>query len=514
VKPEGIGVFMKHFLLLLVSLLVLESSLNAQQRDSLRIALDDPIVAMIDSLMKKEHIRRDAYVKKPGKSKYGYAADYVPDVSDSLYKVRVEQMNSRTPFEYAFNDDVLAYIRLYTEKRRSFTSIAMARSAMYFPLFEEKLAKYDLPLELKYLSVIESALNPVAKSPAGAMGLWQFMLATGKMYNLEVDSYLDERRDPIKATESACQLLKSLHSYYNDWSMALAAYNAGPGTVNRAIRRSGGKMTYWEIRQFLPKETQGYVPAFIAVNYAMEYHEEHNIQPRVAEKRYYDVDTVHIKEPLNFNHLSAMLKLPKDYLQEINPVYKTDHIPFRQGKKNYLYLPVEKIGLFMANEDSLYAMLRKPKVVDEPYTAYTSSATHTVKSGEYLSLIANKYGCTVDEIISWNNLTSNVLHVGQKLQIRQTTKVPVEKQETTTSTNTATNSGNQTTQSTNTSTSTASTTNLSADSYIYYTIKQGDTLWAIAQSKGVSLTQLKQWNKGINERDLKVGSKIRVGIKG
>lgn len=488
--------------------------LGIAQRDTLRIAPDDPIVAMIDSLMKLEHMRKDTYVKKAGKSKYGYASDFVPEVTDSVYKSRIEHMNAKTPFEYAFNDDVLAYIKLYSEKRRSFTSIAMARAAMYFPLFEEKLAKYDLPLELKYLSVIESALNPVAKSPAGAMGLWQFMLATGKMYNLEVDSYLDERRDPIKATEAACQLLKSLHSYYNDWSMALAAYNAGPGTVNRAIRRSGGKMTYWEIRSFLPKETQGYVPAFIAVNYAMEYHEEHNIQPRVAEKRYYDVDTVHIKEPMNFNHLAAVLKLPKDFLQEINPVYKTDHIPYRHGKKNYLYLPVEKMGVFMANEDTLYSMLRKPKVIDEPYTAYTSSAVHTVKSGEYLTLIANKYGCSVDEILAWNNLTSNVLHVGQKLSIRQTTKVPMEKSEVAVqSNNNTTTSTGGTSQSTTTKTPVATTTNLPAESYVYYTIKQGDTLWGISQSKGVSITQLKNWNKGINERDLKVGAKIKVGTK-
>jgi membrane-bound lytic murein transglycosylase D len=491
--------------------LVFANSTTAQTDTShYTLAPDDPVVAMIDSLMQKDHIKRDGFVFKAEKvNKYNFPADYIPEVRDSIYKQRIDAMNERTPFEYAFNDDVLAYIKLYAEKRRSFTSIAMGRAAMYFPLFEEKLAKYDMPLELKYLSVVESALNPTAKSPAGAMGLWQFMLTTGKMYGLDVDSYLDERRDPIKATEAACQLLKSLYSYYNDWSMALAAYNAGPGTVNRAIRRSGGKMTYWEIRPFLPKETQGYVPAFIAVNYAFTYAAEHNIMPRVATKAYYDVDTVHISESLKFSQLAALLDIPADLLMELNPLYKTDHIP-KLDEQQYLYLPINKIGDFMANEDSLYKWNRSPQSADA-FISYSSSAVHTVGRGEYLSLIANKYKCSVDELMAWNDLKTTNLYVGQKLSIRTTTHVPVEKDASAGGTVAATNQSTQ--SSTNTSGNT-STTTAPAQSYYYYTIQSGDTLWHIAQKKGISLTTLKQLNKGLNERDLKVGSKIKIGVKG
>jgi membrane-bound lytic murein transglycosylase D len=481
---------------------VMYSATAGAQGDTLKLAKDDPIIAMIDSLMRKDYLARDPYYYKADDyKKHNLPEGTVPEVSDSVIGYRINEMNKRTPFEYAFNDDVLSYIRLYIDQRKSFTSICMGRSAMYFPLFEEKLAKHGMPLELKYLSVIESALNPTAKSRAGAMGLWQFMPATGKMYGLEMSSYIDERCDPIKATESACILLKTLYSYYNDWSMALAAYNAGPGTVNRAIRRSGGKMTYWEIRPFLPKETQGYVPAFIAVNYAMEYAAEHNIIPREADKRFFEYDTVHIKEPLYFKHLASVLKLPEDLLKELNPIYKTGFIP-KLDEQQYIYLPVESMGDFLANEDTLYNWYKKPRT-DSAFVAFSSVKTHVVKKGEYLSLIANNYKVTVDELIAWNNLKSNTLYSGQKLNIHQTTHVPVASDNT------------QIAQNPQPKVQAAQqpATNLSADRYYYYTIQSGDTLWDIAQKKGVSLTQIKQLNGGLNERNLKVGAKIKIGVK-
>ncbi len=489
----------------LACLIVITTSARAQM-DTIVIAPDDPIVAMIDSLMLKEHIRRDAYTFKADGERYRLPESEVPETPDSIFKARLEALNATTPFEFEFNDDVLAYLKLYTDKRRSFTAICMGRSAMYFPLFEEKLAKYDMPLELRCLSVVESALNPTAKSYAGAMGLWQFMPSTGKMYGLDMDSYVDERRDPIKSTEAACQLLRSLYSYYGDWSMALAAYNAGPGTVNRAIRRSGGKMTYWEIRPFLPKETQGYVPAFIAVNYAMHYTAEHNIVPRKPEKHFYEVDTVHIKDALHFHHLAVVTELPSDLLKELNPLYKTDHIP-NLDKQQYLYLPVSAIGKFIANEDSLYSWCKKPRT-DSAYIAYTGTISHVVQEGEFLAAIANKHKCSVDELMVWNKMSDKTVVPGQKLYIRTTVHKPVEQQYLTGTTKPTQSYTNNASQS-----ASGTTTNQASGSYYYYTIQQGDTLWDIAQKKGISLSRLQQLNQGLNPRDLKVGSRIKVGVK-
>lgn len=467
--------------------------------DTLNIAPDDPMIAMIDSLLKLEHVKRDLFTyEEELENKYGYPSGHVPEISDSVIQERIAFMNRRTPFEFEYNEDVLKYIRLFVEHRRTFTAICMGRAPMYFPMFEEKLDKYGMPLEIRHLSVVESALNPTAKSWAGAMGLWQFMVTTGKMYGLEVDSYVDERRDPLKATEAACQYLSMLHRMYNDWSMALAAYNAGPGTVNRAIRRSGGKMTYWEIREFLPKETQGYVPTFIAVNYVMTYAAEHNIIPRIPERKYYEVDTVHFHKPLDFNHLSLALGLPADLLKELNPIYKTEHIPWREDH-TYLYLPTNKIGVFMANEDSLYSW--NAKGTDESHIAYTQEVYHTVQRGEYLSGIAYQYHCTVDEIKMWNGLSNNNLYPGQKLRIRKPAYKPVERTETTT------------TASSTTSNSSGTNTSSSSGDYYYYTIQNGDTLWDIAQKKGISLQTLRNLNPGLNSRNLKVGQRLRVGKK-
>lgn len=251
---------MRRFLLVLLAILSISTSISAQSKDSL-LFVDDPIAAMLDSLMHNSFIASIPKTQTQHGNKYHFAADSVPPSDPLIVESRLAKLNAQSPFDLVYNADVQAYINLYTVRNRRSVERMLGLSELYYPMFEEKLDKYNLPLELKHLAIIESALNPTATSRSGARGLWQFMYTTGKMYDLEVNSYVDERCDPYLETEAACQLLQSLYKMFGDWQMVLAAYNAGPGTVIKAIRRAGGgPKTYWEIRPFLPRETQSYVP--------------------------------------------------------------------------------------------------------------------------------------------------------------------------------------------------------------------------------------------------------------
>lgn len=346
----------------------------------------------------------------------GYSSEDVPVFSDSIYCERLDYLNEASPFHLDCNEHTLNTIRFFADKRRNFTRTTLARSTLYFPLFEEKLAHYNLPLELKYLSVIESGLRPQIKSRSGALGLWQFMYGTGKMYGLKQDSYIDERMDPEKATEAACKYLEKLFSIYKDWNMALAAYNAGPGNVNKAIRRSGGKMTYWEIRSFLPRETQGYVPNFVAMNYMMNYFAEHNITPLEEVIHEFELDTVCTKKGIHMKTIDSVLQIPLEKLVQINPIYKTDYIP-KTNPPQCFSLPVSFIKDWIALEDSIYridSIIYASPIIEEE-SVETTEIVHYVKSGENLSVIASRYKTTVKQIMNWNNLTSTNLKIGQKL---------------------------------------------------------------------------------------------------
>ena len=267
---------------------------------------DDPIVAMLDSLQLTKYFECNSYLSDSCLfDMANYKTGYIPYFDELVYEARLAKLDEQTPFDLIYNSAVKAYIDMYSLRKRVLVSRLIGLSQVYFPMFEEKLAKFELPLELKYLAIVESALNPNARSRCGATGLWQFMYPTGKMYGLNVNSYIDERSDVYKATEAAAEYLKSLYSMFGDWQMVLAAYNAGPGTISKAIRRSGGKKTYWEIRPYLPIETQGYVPAFIAANYIMNYGAEHNLYPVVPRKTYFEVDTVVVKEQMTFDQLAA-----------------------------------------------------------------------------------------------------------------------------------------------------------------------------------------------------------------
>jgi membrane-bound lytic murein transglycosylase D len=300
---------------------------------------------------------------------YDFAKDSIPLYLDSAYQSRIKVMDVKSPFDFRYNEDVRNYIYLYTVKIPSLISRALTIKELYFPLFEQLLDKYQVPLELKYLAIVESALNAQALSRAGAVGLWQFMPATGKQYGLNISSKVDDRMNPYKATEAACRHFVDLYKVYKDWNLVLAAYNAGSGTINKALKRAAADSVtdYWGIRKYLPKETQSYVPAFIAVNYAMTYYFAHNIQPRETRTLpYYLTDTVCISESISFSQLSEWLDVPVETIKMLNPQYKKNIIPQANTTAgNILCLPYNKVGEFLANEKTILTGIRRPKGNEE-----------------------------------------------------------------------------------------------------------------------------------------------------
>jgi membrane-bound lytic murein transglycosylase D len=334
--------------------LMLNIILNGQT-----LTVENPIADMLDSLSTQKMFET-AFSRPifPKNNKYKFAEDSVPLYDDYTYQARLARLDVVSPFDLVYNEHVKGFINMYTVRKRESVSRMMGVAQLYYPMFEEVLDKYNIPLELKHLAVIESALIPYARSRAGAMGLWQFMYPTGKMYGLKVTSYIDERCDPYKATVAAAEYLRSLYNMFHDWQMVLAAYNAGPGTISKAIRRSGGKRTYWEIRPYLPTETQGYVPAFIAANYVMTHGAEHNIYPAVPRKTYFEVDTVVIKAQMSFEQLSEALDVTSEEILYFNPQYRKNIIP---AGGYALCLSKNKIGSFLNNEQAIYAAIDAQK---------------------------------------------------------------------------------------------------------------------------------------------------------
>lgn len=423
------------------------------------------------------------------------------DLSTETLKKRLAKLDAKSPFNIEYNPALENTIKAFLKNRSKSFERLMAVSEYYFPMFEEHLAKYNIPLELKYLAIVESALNPKAKSRVGASGLWQFMYPTGKQYNLEVNSYVDERHDPLKATEAACQYLSHLYEIFGDWSMVLASYNAGPGNVSKAIRRSGGSQNYWNIRKFLPRETANYVPAFLATMYVYEFKKEHGILPKKATMTYFETDTIMVKKEMSFKHISELLDIPVEQIEFLNPIYKLKVIPFEEDKPHFLRLPKNKMGLLVSNEEKVYAYLnhletykeksftdiavstnkdslnvvaeeRKPKF--ERKTQY-----HTIKSGESLGKIADKYNVSITNLKSWNNIKGSTIQSGKKLKIYSDKKI-IEK--------------------------TVQNPNKNG----MYTVKIGDSLFSISkQFPGVSIDDIKKWND-ISGDAIQPGMKLKI----
>ena len=346
-----------------------------------------------------------------------------PVISDSVYIDRLSRIPSI--IEMPFNDIVKKHIEAYTGRLRNKVSFMLAAANFYMPLFEEALDAYDLPLELKYLPIIESALNPKALSRQRASGLWQFMLRTGNIYGLDNNSLVDERRDPVKSTWAAVRYLKDLYNIYNDWNLVLAAYNCGPGNVNKAIRRAGGETDYWAIYPFLPKETRGYVPGFIAANYVMTYYCEHGICPMDSQLPAIS-DTIHVSRDLHLQQVASVCNIDIEQLRSLNPQFKKDIIP-GNSKSYALQLPNNTANIFIEREDSIYAFeankylnKRKTVAVSESISPKNAKGAkyHKIRKGDTLGGIARTYGVSVRQIRELNGIKGNNITAGKNLRIR------------------------------------------------------------------------------------------------
>jgi len=465
------------------------------QNDSMTFVSFDK-AEMIDSLWLNQLIRSPLYdsISYVLNDDEILKEEELAELPTELLKERLAYLDSQTPFHLEYNKSLEQIIKTYLKRRKSAFSNLMEKARFYFPLFEEQLDKYDVPLEVKYLAIVESALKPRARSRVGATGLWQFMYGTGKQFGLNVSSYVDERSDPYRATEAACKYLSELYGIFGDWDLALAAYNSGPGNVTKAIRRSGGNTNYWNIRHLLPRETAGYVPAFYATLYIFEYSEEHNIKAKKSALAYFETDTVQIKRQVTFQQLYETLNVDIELLQFLNPQYKLDIIPYIEGKNYTLTLPVKDIGKFVANEEKIYAYVDAEEAKREKplpqYVEMNNRMVYRVKSGDYLGKIADKYGVRVSSIKRWNNLKSDNLRIGQRLVIypRRMNDAPVK------------------------STAKKETKKPKPTGpYEIYKVQSGDSLWLIAQRyKNVSVQNLKDWNDIWSTKSLRPGTELKI----
>ena len=433
-------------LLLLLSVSVFsQESNNSFKRETPNTFLDsikstfihDKIASCVDSLWMKELSNLAIYNDLSTEikdSNIDQEVDY--ELPTALLKKRLAAMDAKSPFNIEYNQGLENVIKSFLKNRKKAFARLMAISEYYFPMFEEAMARQNVPLEIKYLAVVESALNPKAVSRVGATGLWQFMYQTGKQYNLNINTYIDDRSDPIKASDAAALYMSNMYKIFGDWDLVLASYNSGPGNVAKAIRRSGGQQNFWNIRKNLPKETQGYVPAFLATMYIYEYHAAHGIIPDRAIIKHFATDTIMVKQEITFKQLSDLLDIPVYQLQVLNPSYKRDVIPFVAGENHCLRMPNDKIAIYTSNEDKIYAYtqyqsnrrerpfetaiatrVRDTLGTDSNRTVVSKIRYYKVRRGDKLSQIAGKYGIAMSDLKKWNHLKSNKVARVRNLKI-------------------------------------------------------------------------------------------------
>ena len=395
-----------HVFVILVFLSL--QSFATEPEDSLKTTKNLNSVDDIDSLVVNQY----QYFRKEADKTINIDTTISPN--DLVYEYRIAKLNKNSRIEVTYNKDVKKFIEMYTIRKRSQMSVILGRSELYFPIYEEYLDKYDLPLELKYLSIIESALNPNARSRSGAVGLWQFMYNTGKMLDLKIDNYIDDRKDPYKSTEAACKYFNYLYNTFGDWELAIAAYNGGPGIVRNAIIKAGGEKDFWKIKKYLPKQTQDYVAIYFAAYYSFAYANEHNIYAKPLEYNYYNTDSISVQGNLSLYKVADAIGLPYSDIKFLNPKFKKGYIP--NANKTYtITLPANKISDFIVYVDDREKgnSSEKENLAEEP----KQKCIHVVKYGEYFHKIAIDYGCTIENIKQWNNLDTNKVHPGQKLVI-------------------------------------------------------------------------------------------------
>ncbi len=425
-----------------------------------------------------------------------------PVISDAVYADRLSKLPRVIPM--TFNETVRSCIDLYADRRRSLMEYVLGWSDFYFPMFEEMLDRYQLPLELKYLAVVESALNPTAHSRMGASGIWQFILPTGKVYGLEINSLVDERRDPVKSTEAACRYFKAMYELYGDWYLAIASYNCGPGNVTKAINRANGERDFWKIYPYLPSETRMYVPLFIAVNYVMAYYHEHNLYPAEINLPL-STDTVMINREIHFDQIAEVMKIDKQQLRDLNPQYKRDIIP-GHSKPYALQLPAAYAYGFVQLEDSIAKYRSNELFVNRTNNAisHQEKIKHKVKAGETMLSIANQYGVNSTQIKRWNGMKSSRVSSGRVLTIY------VDNGGYALSNASASKEASPAKSAETKTASKSEVKKKSSNTYTTYKVKSGDSFYTIAKNyPGVTAKDIMKYNNASNS-SLKIGQTLRI----
>jgi len=530
---------MKKVILILVALTLILNSGFAQDSKMIENSVEDT-VAVLDTdsaLLRKKVVDEDLsdlFSDKIDSAnstwfiKNAFISDsvevslidtYPKNIPDSVYIRRLQE--TEQVIDLSYNPAVLSFIKMYTERKREQVERMIGLSEYYFPMFEQILDKYNLPLELKYLPIIESALDPIATSSAGALGLWQFMYGTAKFLNMEITSFVDERRDPVKSSETAAIYLKKLFGIYNDWHLAIAAYNCGPGNVDRAIKRSGGKTNYWDIYYLLPRETRGYVPLFVAATYVMNFYGDHNLMPRIPAMPT-NVDTIMVNKYLHFDQISATLNIENEHLKALNPMYKRGVIPATDKKPYPVVLPHQKAFEFIEKDTAVFAYERDKYFPNNTLVnpAEKSSGkfspadidgktkiVYTVKAGDTVGGISKKYKIREADLTYWNNIRKNMIRTGQKLAIY----VPEKNKPKTANTSVKNNDNTQPVAAVTGAVVQDSTVK---NEYEIYTVKKGDNVGSIAQKYvGVTGDDIVQLNNIRNVRGLAVGQKLKIPKK-
>ena len=500
----------------------------SQQKDTIPAILEDTTITdlnfdeNLDSLLNLYYVGQ-TIANNP--DFWNYDSDsLVPNFPDSVYIERLKKIP--TVVDLTYNSIVRRYIEVYTRQKRSSVGVMLGLSQYYFPLFDEVFDYYDIPNEMKYMSIIESALNPRAYSRTRAVGLWQFMYGTGRIYGLTINSLVDERRDPIKSTYAAAKFCKDLYSIYNDWILVIAAYNCGPGNVNKAIRRSGGKRNYWDIYYHLPRETRGHVPAFIAATYVMNYYKEHNLKP-VPVSFPVTSDTIMVTRNLHLAQVSEVLGIPLQLLRDMNPQYRTDIIPAKDNPMT-LRLPLDQTARFIDFEKDIYAYkdsvyFNPEKVITTPtsYDAHNNGEPppgnyaklyYTVREGDNLGFVSMWYNVRISDIRYWNNIRNNTIRSGQKLVI-YVPRNNLSKYQNINDLSFAEKQAKVGKTVTPAAEKPVNTVTAGKD-YIIYTVKQGDTIWDIIKLyPGVTESDIKSLNNLSDVSKIKAGQQLKIRPK-